>query len=313
MKTLVVGGTGFLGQHIVTELLRRGHAVTVLARGSVADAPGEVVFRQGDIATLGQADLDALVAGHTGVVFAAGASARVPRGVAGPSYFQRANVDATVRLITAARAAGCDRGVVLSSYFATADREHPQWRLADSPYIGSRVAQAAGAHAAAGDDMAMAVLELPYVAGATPGRASSLGGMARMAVRRFGPVVFPGGTAVVSADGVARAVGCALDDRADGDFPIATGNFTWPDLMRRLAVAGGRRNVRVRRLSPRTTALACTVAGWVQRLRGTEYGFGPTHTSILMSNDIFLDVAVGKDLGIGDDDLDKAFRETALG
>lgn len=308
MKTLVVGGTGFLGQHVVAELLRRGHAVSVLARGSVPQPPADVVHHQGDIQSLGQADLDALVAGHTGVVFAAGASARVPRGMAGPEYFRQANVEATVRLTTAARMAGCDRAVVLSSYFATADREHPEWRLAaTSPYIHSRVEQAAGAHAAAGDTLAVAVLELPYVAGSTPGRESSLGSMAKMARGRFGPVVFPGGTAVVSAAAVGRAVACALDDRASGDFPIGTANLSWAQLMRRLA---GREHIRSWRLGTRTTTVACTAGGWLQRLRGTEYGFGPAQTSLLLSNDVFVDLTVAQDLGVGPDDLDRAFRET---
>jgi nucleoside-diphosphate-sugar epimerase len=238
----------------------------------------------------------------------------VPRGTAGQQHFRQANVEATARLTTSARIAGCTRAVVLSSYFVTADREHPEWRLAaTSPYIDSRVEQAAAAHAAAGDDVAMAVLELPYVAGATPGRASSLGAMAKMARGRFGPVVFPGGTAVVSASAVGRAVACALDDRAAGDFPIATANLTWAELMRRLAAAAGRERIRGLRLGPRTTTVACAAGGWLQRLRGTEYGFGPAQTSLLLSNDIFVDLTVGQDLGIGPDDLDQAFRDTALG
>lgn len=312
MKTLVVGGTGFLGHHIVADLLGRGHAVTVLARGDASRLPAEVAFQQGDIRTIGQPELDTLVAGHTGVVFAAGASARLPRGVTGADHFHKANVEATARLTTAARTAGCAGVVVLSSYFATADREHPEWRLAaGSPYIRSRVEQAAAAHAAAGDQLPVAVLELPYVAGATPGRPSSLGTMATMARSRFGPIVFPGGTAVVSAPAVGRAVGCALDNRATGDLPIGTANLTWEQLMRRLAAAAGHDRIRVWRLGRRTTVAACAAAGWWQRLRGQGYGFGPAQTSVLLSNNIFVDLKVGEDLGIGPDDIDQAFRDTA--
>jgi nucleoside-diphosphate-sugar epimerase len=314
MKTLVVGGTGFLGQHIVTELLGRGHAVTVLARTGTPQPPASVTVHQGDLQSLDQPALDTLLAGHTGVVFAAGASARAPRGVVGPEYFHRANVEATSRLITAARTAGCTQAVVLSSYFAAADRDHPEWRLAaTSPYIHSRVEQAAAAHAAAGDELSVAVLELPYVAGATPGRRSALGSMAKLARRRVGPVVFAGGTAVVSAPAVARAVAGALDARADGDFPIGTANLTWEQLVRRLAAAAGHDRIRVWRLGERVTTAACTAAGWVQRLRGLAYGFGPKQTAVLLSNNVFVDPSIAEGLGVGPDDLDAAFRDTALG
>ncbi|HEX8183940.1 MAG TPA: NAD-dependent epimerase/dehydratase family protein, partial [Blastocatellia bacterium] len=33
MKTLVIGGTGYIGLHTVEELVRRGHEVSVFARG----------------------------------------------------------------------------------------------------------------------------------------------------------------------------------------------------------------------------------------------------------------------------------------
>ena len=49
MNTLVLGGTRFIGLHLVRELLRRGHEVTVLNRGqSQADLPAEVGRLQAD-------------------------------------------------------------------------------------------------------------------------------------------------------------------------------------------------------------------------------------------------------------------------
>jgi nucleoside-diphosphate-sugar epimerase len=40
MRVLVIGGTGFIGQHITHKLIRRDHHVTVFHRGSTAGPPG---------------------------------------------------------------------------------------------------------------------------------------------------------------------------------------------------------------------------------------------------------------------------------
>lgn len=311
MKILVVGGTGFLGYHIVCALLDRGHHVKVLARTETPHLPTAVEFERGDIQAIRQPDLDRMVAGCAGVVFAAGAAVRVPRGVATTDYFHQSNVQPTVRLITAARDAGCDRAAVLGSYFATAERQHPQRQLAArSPYIRSRVEQAAHARSAGGDQLPIAVLEIPYVAGATPGRHSALTPMARMARGRLGPIAFPGGTAVVSAPAVGRAAACALERQAVGNLPIATANLTWAELMRRLAVAAGREPTRIRSLHPTTMLVFCTLANWLRRAQGVTPGLDPVQVGRLLSTNVFVDLRVTEDLGVGPDDLDQALRDT---
>src|SRR5947209_5719430 len=68
MKTLVIGGTGYIGTHTVEELVRRGHEVAVFVRGQTpARLPAEVQFIKGDrrqpseIAALRAYRFDALV------------------------------------------------------------------------------------------------------------------------------------------------------------------------------------------------------------------------------------------------------------
>ncbi len=67
MKIAVVGASGNAGSRIVTELARRGHAVTAIARHpeKIADLPN-VTARQGDVQD--QAGLAALFKGHDAAI-----------------------------------------------------------------------------------------------------------------------------------------------------------------------------------------------------------------------------------------------------
>src|SRR5260370_18779356 len=54
MKTLVIGGTGFIGPHLVRELAQMGHSVAVFHRGNThPDLPAEhILGDRWDLATL---------------------------------------------------------------------------------------------------------------------------------------------------------------------------------------------------------------------------------------------------------------------
>ena len=56
INTLVIGGTGFVGSHLIPQLIATGRSVTVLARNSVprCELPANVNYIEGDFA---QADL----------------------------------------------------------------------------------------------------------------------------------------------------------------------------------------------------------------------------------------------------------------
>lgn len=45
----VVGGTGFLGRHVVATFLERGHSVLILAREAPSQAPPGALFRRADV------------------------------------------------------------------------------------------------------------------------------------------------------------------------------------------------------------------------------------------------------------------------
>ena len=114
-KWLVTGGAGFIGSHLVQELVRRGRDVRVvdnLSSGLRENVPTGVELLEGDLA---DADVARRAVAGCGVVLHQAARPSVPRSVQDPSGSNRANVSATVELLVAARDAGVKRMVFAGS------------------------------------------------------------------------------------------------------------------------------------------------------------------------------------------------------
>ena len=120
---LVTGGAGFIGSHLAEELIRRGERVRVadnLSTGkatNIAHLPA-VELLQGDLAEIEVAR--AACAGVDYVLHQA-AIPSVPRSVADPVSSNRANIDATLNVLVAARDAGVRRVVYAGSSSAYGD------------------------------------------------------------------------------------------------------------------------------------------------------------------------------------------------
>ncbi|HET7617891.1 MAG TPA: SDR family oxidoreductase [Vicinamibacterales bacterium] len=120
---LVTGGAGFIGSHLCEELARRGHRVRVAdslitgKRANLDHVPG-VDFREGDLAELPFAHS---VMNGIDYVLHEAAIPSVPRSVKDPITSNRANVDATVNVLVAARDAHVKRLVFAGSSSAYGD------------------------------------------------------------------------------------------------------------------------------------------------------------------------------------------------
>ena len=120
---LVTGGAGFIGSHLAEELERRGERVRVVDslitghRRNLAHLRS-VEFLEGDLADLEVAR--AAVAGADYVLHQA-AIPSVPRSVSDPITSNRANVDATLNVLVAARDAAVSRVVYAGSSSAYGD------------------------------------------------------------------------------------------------------------------------------------------------------------------------------------------------
>ncbi len=123
MTYLVTGGAGFIGSHLVEELLRRGERVRVVdnlitgKRANLAHLKG-VEFLEGDLADIAvarQAVKDVEIVLHQAAI------PSVPRSVEDPVTSNRANVDASLNLLVAARDGGVRRVVYAGSSSAYGD------------------------------------------------------------------------------------------------------------------------------------------------------------------------------------------------
>jgi nucleoside-diphosphate-sugar epimerase len=122
-RYLVTGGAGFIGSHLVEELLRRGETVRIadnFSSGKRENLPpssrAEVV--EGDLA---DASVAARAVAGCQFVLHLAAMPSVPRSVKDPLTSHRANVDATLQVLLAARDAGVSRVVFAGSSAAYGD------------------------------------------------------------------------------------------------------------------------------------------------------------------------------------------------
>ena len=115
MKTLVTGGAGFIGSHMVDRLLAEGHEVVVIDNcttgrlenlAHVKDNPRLKVH----VADIADGDIAPLFHGVDWVIHLAALADIVPS-IQMPGPYHRSNVDGTVRVLEAARAAQVKRFV----------------------------------------------------------------------------------------------------------------------------------------------------------------------------------------------------------
>ena len=145
MQTLVTGGAGFIGSHLVDALVESGHGVRVL--DDVSTGHRENVHQDAELLVGSLADADAVRRAVAGVevVFHLGALGAVARSVEDPRTCDEVNVHGALTVLTLSRDAGVRRVVFASSssvyggatIVPTPETVPPQPR---SPYAVSKLA-----------------------------------------------------------------------------------------------------------------------------------------------------------------------------
>lgn len=153
MRVLLTGADGFIGSHLAERLVRDGHDVRAIvlynsfdSRGWLDSAPAEITsqieFVPGDIRD--PALMHAATDGREAVLHLAALIA-IPYSYVAPDLYVQTNIQGTVNLLNAARAAGVSRFIHTSTseVYGTArsvpmSEEHPL--QGQSPYSASKIA-----------------------------------------------------------------------------------------------------------------------------------------------------------------------------
>lgn len=148
-RYLVTGATGFLGRHLVAQLVAEGHDVVALVRTPGVDfgvdGPGKIEQAKGDI--LDRASVEAAAAGCEGVFHCAGKVSRKPEDA---EELHRLHVVGTRTVLDACIARGVRRAVVASTSgvvavstdpdkISTEDDETPIGILSRWPYYRTKL------------------------------------------------------------------------------------------------------------------------------------------------------------------------------
>ncbi len=125
MRSLVTGGAGFIGSHLVERLLSEGHEVTViddfndyyppeLKRANLHAVAGQVEIHEGDIRDKERL-LKIVQAGRFDAIFHLAARAGVRPSIAEPELYLSTNINGTFNVLNAAHRAGVQRVIFASS------------------------------------------------------------------------------------------------------------------------------------------------------------------------------------------------------
>ena len=120
MKYIVTGGAGFIGSHIVEELVQRNNEVVILDNLSSGKKENILPFLKNKVVTLVQGtitDLPLLKKTFEGAdgIFHEAAIASVPRSVKDPAETNDVNLTGTLNVLIAARDAGVEKLILASS------------------------------------------------------------------------------------------------------------------------------------------------------------------------------------------------------
>ena len=227
---LITGATGFLGVHLVRELVDAGYQVRALVRDPDAAAsrlPPEATLARGDI--LDAASLEAAVAGCDAVLHCAGKVSRDPEDAI---ELHRLNVEGTQHLLAAARAAGVRRFVHASTSGTigiSRDPEHvaseadaPPVQLINRwPYYRSKLYAEREALRHNDEEMEVVVVNPSLLLGPGDLHGSSTEDVVRFLEERV-PVSPAGGYSFVDARDAASGMRLALERGTPGERYLLT-------------------------------------------------------------------------------------------
>jgi len=243
-KTLVTGGAGFIGSHLVKELIVRGYRVTILddlSTGSVDNIRETLVSGRAELVRGSITDTNLLTQCCLGVryLFHLAAISRVPQSVADPVSTHEVNINGTLKVLLAARQSGVAKFIYASSSSVYGENpELPQHEeMVPQPVSPYAVSKLVGEHYAG---VFQQIYGLPTVSlrffnayGSHQDPDSPYSNVIPLFIRRItqgiAPLVFDDGEQsrdFVYVKDIVRAALLVAESEASGTFNIGSGQGT---------------------------------------------------------------------------------------
>lgn len=313
MKIFMIGGTGLLGLESAKLLINEGHEVTTLSLGLDCN---EKINKEGlhcikgDYNEMSDKELLSIMNGFDSFVFAGGVDERVNVHKNPYEFFVKHNNEPTKRLLNLAKQVGIKNVVVLGSYFTHFNEVMKEIDLyGNHPYIRSRVEQKQMALDMNTNDFNVSVLEIPYVFGTQKNRKPVWVFLIKNILSMEGATYYPsGGTAMITAKQVGQAIVGAIGKKEA--YPIASTNMTWVELLTIIHEALGTPDKPIVTLPQEVYVNKMVAIGKQHEEAGLELGINTSKLGDIMLNEFFIDENIAKSLGVTNDSIEKAIKES---
>jgi nucleoside-diphosphate-sugar epimerase len=283
MKTLIVGGTGFVGGCTALHFKGLGHDVTLMSRSRPRGTSklNELPFIPGNY--IEDDFSDGRLEGFQWLVFCAGNDlGQFPAdgSVSEAEYFEKANVVAIPRFFEQAKRAGICRAVYMGSFYSFVAPES----IETIPYVRSRHLSDAAVRSLSSPSFNVCSCALPWIVGYTPGfpvrhwQALAQYAQGKLeGVPEFAP---PGGANFMTCNAVAEAMlGGLKRGQSARSYLIGDVNLSWKQFFELWFKAAGRpRDLDVRCGHPIIPDFALSYLGFGKK---TDYEPQAEETALL--------------------------------
>ncbi len=317
MKVFLIGGTGLLGSEAARILLDRGHQVLSLALPPLPEGsliPEGMQLQLGSYNDMSDQQLVTLMQGRDVFMFAAGVDERVEHAPPIYDFYAKHNIEPLKRLLPLAKQCGIRRAVICGSYFSHFARIWPEKQLTRwHPYIRSRIDQEDVALSFNDGNFDVAVLQLPYIFGAQPGRKPVWVFLVKILLGMKGATFYPpGGTTMVTVRQVGEALAGAAETAKGAQLcPIGWFNLTWKQMFAIFHKYMGMPGRPVITVPKWMFALVARKLLRDQKRKNIEGGLHLPRFTEMMSAELFIDKSLGcEPLGVTEDDIDAAIGES---
>jgi dihydroflavonol-4-reductase len=318
-QVLVIGGTGFIGFHIVRELCEAGHEVTLLCRNpdkakAIVGSLGTIHYQKGDVTDPNSFEPGQVFHHIDALIYAVGTDERDTAPTKNPyDYFYQGNVTTCIGFVEQAKNHGVKHAIILGSFFTCIDRSHPELKLSKyHPYIRSRAEQLTEAMKLASRTFTINVVEIPFVFGHTDGHDTLWKSLVNY-IRVMNPlIVTRGGANCISVRTTAKAIlGVLRHVRKSEPIPIGDENLTWVELLERINAIANRRPKQIYLLRRGLFSDLTKMGAYFHEFFGRRSGLDQKHISELINLNAFVETGKTKRrLRYEGGDLEEALRET---